>query len=76
MTTATVQNIPYKIIEKHWNKIDFSILISYFKEKDELTINWFTNKFEEDLLKNEINILNQSSKEFGNVDIFLSDLKK
>lgn len=74
MASATVSNIPWKIIEKYGNTIDFNILFYYFQ--NEVSENGFSNTFENNLIKEEKNILNTSSKTFDNVDDFLADLKK
>jgi hypothetical protein len=74
MAIATVENIPYQIVEKYWNTIDFNIFASYFK--NEISENGFNKTLENNILKQENSILNKSSKNFNNVDDFLADLKK
>ena len=72
MNAVLVENMPNKIIKKFWNKIDYNVLYTYFKSKEEkkdiedMSLLEYINS---DEYKNEPN-------NYQTPEDFLADLKK
>ena len=77
MATITIKNVPDEIVKSFWKSLSYDDLDKNFlpKRRKRLTANWFTEEFEDRVLKNEKDPDNTSYGPMS-IDDFISEVKK
>lgn len=77
MATLTIKNVPEEVIKNIWKSISYDELgkNALTRKRKRLTVNWFTEEFERQVLKNEKDPDNLSYWPMS-IDEFISEIKK